>query len=137
MLDWTAPRPEEKSLRMEDYVLDFIPDCMRRVQEDSGEQDVSVIGYCFGGVLSLLYGSIFTGWADEEPDLLHHADRLPRDEAVLEFFRPPLFRCRPARRQRGQRAAGNDPVVVRDAAAGVACGRARCSSGKTSGTTSS
>ena len=59
MLDWTAPRPEEKSLRMEDYVLDFIPDCVRRVQEDSGEQDVSVIGYCFGGVLSLLYGSIF------------------------------------------------------------------------------
>jgi poly[(R)-3-hydroxyalkanoate] polymerase subunit PhaC len=59
LLDWTAPRPEEKSLRMEDYVLDFIPDCVRRVREDSGEQDVSVIGYCFGGVLSLLYGSIF------------------------------------------------------------------------------
>lgn len=59
MLDWNAPRPEEKSLRMEDYVLDFIPDCVCRVQADSGEQDVSVIGYCFGGVLSLLYGSIF------------------------------------------------------------------------------
>jgi polyhydroxyalkanoate synthase len=29
------------------------------VQQDSGEKDVSVIGYCFGGVLSLLYGSIF------------------------------------------------------------------------------
>ncbi len=59
MLDWTAPKPEEKSLRMEDYVLDFIPDCVSRVQRDSGETDVTVIGYCFGGVLSLLYGSIF------------------------------------------------------------------------------
>jgi len=59
MLDWTAPKPEEKSLRMEDYVLDFIPDCVRRVQEDSGVEDVTIIGYCFGGVLSLLYGSIF------------------------------------------------------------------------------
>src|SRR6202051_56733 len=59
MLDWTAPKPEEKSLGMEDYVLDFIPDCVRRVQQDSGEQDLTVIGYCFGGVLSLLYGSIF------------------------------------------------------------------------------
>ena len=59
MLDWTAPKPEEKSLGMEDYVLDFIPDCVRRVQQDSGEHDVNVIGYCFGGVLSLLYGSIF------------------------------------------------------------------------------
>jgi polyhydroxyalkanoate synthase subunit PhaC len=59
MLDWAAPKPEEKNLRMEDYVLDFIPDCVRRVREDSGEPDLSVIGYCFGGVLSLLYGSIF------------------------------------------------------------------------------
>jgi poly[(R)-3-hydroxyalkanoate] polymerase subunit PhaC len=59
MLDWSPPRPDEKSLRMEDYVLDFIPDCVRRVQEDSGETDVNVIGYCFGGVLSLLYASIF------------------------------------------------------------------------------
>jgi len=59
MLDWTAPGPEEKSLGMEDYVLDFIPDSVRRVQVDSGVEDITVIGYCFGGVLSLLYGSIF------------------------------------------------------------------------------
>ncbi len=59
MLDWTAPKPEEKSLGMEDYVLNFIPESVRRVQEDSGVEDVTVIGYCFGGVLSLLYGSIF------------------------------------------------------------------------------
>jgi len=58
MLDWTAPKPEEQSLRMEDYVLDFIPHCLQLVQEDSGEDAVTVIGYCFGGVLSLLYSSI-------------------------------------------------------------------------------
>jgi polyhydroxyalkanoate synthase len=59
MLDWTPPKPEEKHLGMENYVLDFIPNCVRRVQLDSGERDVSVIGYCFGGVLSVLYGAIF------------------------------------------------------------------------------
>jgi polyhydroxyalkanoate synthase len=59
MLDWSAPKPEEKSLGMEDYVLNFIPESVRRVQEDSGIDDITVIGYCFGGVLSLLYGSIF------------------------------------------------------------------------------
>jgi polyhydroxyalkanoate synthase len=59
MLEWNPPTPEEKSLRMEDYVLDFIPDCIRHVQRDSGEENISLIGYCFGGVLSLLYGSIF------------------------------------------------------------------------------
>lgn len=55
MLDWNAPRSDEKHLRMEDYVLDFIPDAVRRVQETSGEQDVNLVGYCAGGMLSTIY----------------------------------------------------------------------------------
>ncbi len=77
------------------------------------------------------------GRADEESDLLHHADRLPRDEAVLQFLRPALFRRRPPRRQRRQRAAGDDPVLVRDAAPGLAHGEPDPALGETSGTTSS
>ena len=105
MLDWTAPKPEEKSLRMEDYVLDFIPDCIRRVQQDSGEtgrhRDRLLLRRRAVAAVRL----DLQRRADEEPDLLHHADRFPRDEAVLEFLRPPLFRRRPAGRQRRQRAA--------------------------------
>ncbi len=58
VLDWTAPRPDEKNLRFEDYTLDFIPDCVRRVQEESGEKDITIIGYCFGGVLSVIYSAL-------------------------------------------------------------------------------
>jgi polyhydroxyalkanoate synthase len=59
MLDWTAPKPEEKNLRMEDYVLGFIPDCIKAVQRDSGETDINIVAYCFGAVLSIMYASIF------------------------------------------------------------------------------
>jgi polyhydroxyalkanoate synthase subunit PhaC len=58
MIDWSAPRADEKRLRLEDYTLDFIPDCVRRVQETSGEQDVNIIGYCMGGVLSTIYAAL-------------------------------------------------------------------------------
>ena len=58
MLDWAAPVPAEKNLRIEDYVLDFIPDCMRRVRKETGEKDVTIIGYCFGGVLSVLHTAL-------------------------------------------------------------------------------
>ena len=37
-MDWNPPRPDEKNLRLEDYTLDFIPECVRRVQEDSGDR---------------------------------------------------------------------------------------------------
>jgi polyhydroxyalkanoate synthase len=58
MLDWEAPRPDERRLRLQDYVLDFLPSAIARVQAETGEPDVSVVGYCFGGVLSLLWAAL-------------------------------------------------------------------------------
>ena len=55
LVDWTPPSAEEKSLRFEDYTLDFIPECVKRVKKDSGIKDLTLIGYCMGGVLSVLY----------------------------------------------------------------------------------
>jgi polyhydroxyalkanoate synthase subunit PhaC len=60
MLDWEAPRADEKGLGMEDYVLDFLPSAVAAVQAESGETDINICGYCFGGVLSLLYASLHT-----------------------------------------------------------------------------
>ncbi|MFT4241823.1 MAG: alpha/beta fold hydrolase [Acidovorax sp.] len=55
LIDWNPPSADEAHLQIEDYALGFIPDCIRRVQEDSGEQDVTLIGYCAGGMLSTVY----------------------------------------------------------------------------------
>jgi len=58
MIDWGVPRPEDRRLRLEDYTLDFIPDCVDRVRADSGERDLSMIGYCMGGVLAVMYAGL-------------------------------------------------------------------------------
>ena len=58
VIDWNPPRPDEKRLRIEDYTLDFIPDCVARVQQVSGEQDVTLLGYCMGGLLSTVYSAL-------------------------------------------------------------------------------
>ena len=58
MLDWEAPRPDERTLTLENYVLDFLPMAVDRVKAETGEPDVNVIGYCFGGVLSLLWAAL-------------------------------------------------------------------------------
>jgi polyhydroxyalkanoate synthase len=55
MIDWSPPRPDEKKLRLADYVLRFIPDCVRLIKDRSGQDEVSVLGYCMGGVLSAIY----------------------------------------------------------------------------------
>jgi polyhydroxyalkanoate synthase len=57
VIDWNPPAPEERGLTLEDYTQDFIPTCVRKIQQESGEREVSIIGYCMGGVLSLIYAA--------------------------------------------------------------------------------
>ena len=58
VLDWTAPSYAERDLDLTDYVMDFIPTCLEAIRERSGESDVTMIGYCMGGVLSLIYAAL-------------------------------------------------------------------------------
>jgi polyhydroxyalkanoate synthase len=59
MIDWLPPRRDESRLRLEDYLLDFIPTCQALVHERSGQSQATLLGYCIGGTLSLLYAALF------------------------------------------------------------------------------
>ncbi|MEM1436164.1 MAG: alpha/beta fold hydrolase [Pseudomonadota bacterium] len=56
-LDWAPPTQAERHLSLEDYTQDFIPSCAQAIQTRSGEPELSIIGYCMGGVLSLIYAA--------------------------------------------------------------------------------
>ncbi|MEE4281992.1 MAG: alpha/beta fold hydrolase, partial [Pseudomonadales bacterium] len=60
VIDWEPPLPEERGLSLADYTQDFIPTCVQMVIDDSGEPDLSIVGYCMGGVLSLIYAASHT-----------------------------------------------------------------------------
>ncbi len=61
MIDWGVPRPEDKRLRLENYVLDFIPECIEKAAEATGEPDISLLGYCMGGQLTVMYAALHPG----------------------------------------------------------------------------
>jgi polyhydroxyalkanoate synthase subunit PhaC len=58
LIEWGSPRQEHKDLVLEDYIFQRIPECIEQVQRDSGEKDVSLLGYCVGGLLSALYAAL-------------------------------------------------------------------------------
>jgi len=58
LVDWGTPRSEHRNLSFDDYVADWIPDFIAQVQRHSGERDVSLLGYCLGGVLTTLYAAM-------------------------------------------------------------------------------
>lgn len=60
IIDWDPPLMKEKGLTLADYTHRFLPRCIEEVQYDSGEQDINIIAYCMGGVLSLIYAATHT-----------------------------------------------------------------------------
>ncbi len=58
MIEWGRPRREHTGLTLEDHVLDRLPRCVERVLQHSGETQLSIIGYCVGGLLSVLYAAL-------------------------------------------------------------------------------
>ncbi len=60
-IDWGTPRPEHRSMRLEDYVLDLMPECVDKVLRDTGEDRFSMVGYCMGGQLACMYAATHAG----------------------------------------------------------------------------
>jgi len=57
LLDWGIPDERDATNRLEDYVDDYLPAVLERVRRVSESGLVNLLGYCFGGVLSLLYAA--------------------------------------------------------------------------------
>ncbi|MFM5918635.1 MAG: alpha/beta fold hydrolase [Novosphingobium sp.] len=58
MADWEAPTPADRALDLKAYVEDFVGGSIAEVQRLTGEEDVSLVGYCMGGVLSVLWSGL-------------------------------------------------------------------------------
>ncbi|MEM1249135.1 MAG: alpha/beta fold hydrolase [Acidobacteriota bacterium] len=83
MIDWGVPREADRGLKLEDYVLDFIPDCIDRILEHSGEDELSLVGYCMGGLLSVLYCALH----EESPVRNLGCFTTPIDYDGMELFK--------------------------------------------------
>jgi polyhydroxyalkanoate synthase len=57
MIDWGTPRAEHHTLGLDDYVADLLPDCIDQVCTHAGEDEVSLVGYCLGGIFTTLYAA--------------------------------------------------------------------------------
>lgn len=54
LLDWMPPAPADAENTLEDYVNGYIPGAVDALRADAGAREVTLVGYCFGGVLALL-----------------------------------------------------------------------------------
>jgi polyhydroxyalkanoate synthase subunit PhaC len=58
LLDWGAPGPEDKGLKFDDYVLDYLPRAIRKLKAISGSDEFSMLGWCIGAILTTMYAAL-------------------------------------------------------------------------------
>jgi polyhydroxyalkanoate synthase len=58
LLDWGEPGPEDKDMKYDDYVLDYMTRAIRKMKRVSGSEEFSMLGWCIGAILSTAYSAL-------------------------------------------------------------------------------
>jgi polyhydroxyalkanoate synthase subunit PhaC len=58
LLDWGAPGPEDKNLKFDDYVLDYMPRAIRKMKSVAESEEFSMLGWCIGAILTTAYAAL-------------------------------------------------------------------------------
>ena len=57
LLDWGYPGWEDSSLSLTDYV-NYVRDAIEDIKDKTGKNKVSILGYCWGGIIALIYSAL-------------------------------------------------------------------------------
>jgi polyhydroxyalkanoate synthase len=58
LLDWGTFGHEDRFLKFDDFVYDYIAKAVKRVLKFSGADELSILGYCMGGTLTSIYAAL-------------------------------------------------------------------------------
>jgi len=59
VVDFGVPDREDQNVRLDDYVLDYVPSFVDAALRESGASEIAMVGYCMGGLFSLLHVGTF------------------------------------------------------------------------------
>jgi polyhydroxyalkanoate synthase len=58
LLDWGTPGYEDRHMKFDDYVLDYIPRAVKKVLRTSEAEEISLLGYCMGGTMTSIFAAL-------------------------------------------------------------------------------
>ena len=58
LLDWGTPGYEDRHMKLDDYVMDYIPRAVKKVLRTSDADEISLLGYCIGGTLTAMFAAL-------------------------------------------------------------------------------
>jgi polyhydroxyalkanoate synthase len=56
--DWRMPTIKDEDMQLASYAHDYLENAVDKVEEVTGSRNVTLFGYCWGGILSLIYSAM-------------------------------------------------------------------------------
>ncbi len=83
--DWRMPTVKEENMSLASYAHDYLENAVDKVEEITGSRNVILFGYCWGGILSLIYSALHP---EDVKSLVLHATPADFDKSptVLESW---------------------------------------------------
>ncbi len=82
LVDFGEPDAADACVTLDDYVLDWIPTACAQVREAAGSREVSLLGYCMGGLFALMYLGVDARSQRAQPGDHRRAARHQQDGTV-------------------------------------------------------
>jgi polyhydroxyalkanoate synthase len=99
LIDWGTPTEMDRDLTVSDYVNGLMDHCVDKVREVSGEDSISILGYCMGGTFTSMY-------------VIHHPEKVKRFALMAA---PVAFESKGSFLNVWALAPGFDPKKIADA----------------------
>jgi polyhydroxyalkanoate synthase subunit PhaC len=58
LLDWGTAGHEDRHLKLDHYILDYIPRAVKKVLQTSKADEISLLGYCMGGTMTAVFTAL-------------------------------------------------------------------------------
>ncbi|MCV0400119.1 MAG: alpha/beta fold hydrolase [Nitrosarchaeum sp.] len=81
--DWETPSTFDKDMTLEKYIHEYVENAVNKVREITSSDKVTLFGYCWGGIFSLIYSTMH---ANTVQNLILHATPLDleKPDTVIE-----------------------------------------------------
>lgn len=58
LIDWGVPGDEDRDLGLDDLLTEYLPSAIERVRTETGAEGITLLGYCMGGTLAVVYAAL-------------------------------------------------------------------------------
>lgn len=59
LIDWGTAGYEDRHMKLDDYIVDYIPRAVKKVLKHSGAKEITMYGYCMGGTMTTIFTSLY------------------------------------------------------------------------------